>query len=35
MEQEVNKSENPAVSNLLVSGWKEEEEEEEQNGTIM
>ena len=37
VEYEANKSTNPAVSNLLMSGWKEEEEEEEdeveENGT--
>ena len=32
IENEPNKSENPAVSNLLMNGWKEEEEE---NRTIM
>ena len=30
IEYEVNKSENPAVSNLL-SGWKDEEQEQEEN----
>ena len=28
MEQEANISDNPAVSNLLMNGWKEEKEEE-------
>ena len=32
VEQEVNKSENSAISSLLMTGWKEEEEE---NGTNM
>ena len=32
IEEEANKSENPAVSNLLMSGWKKVKEE---NGTNM
>ena len=33
IEQEANKLENPEVSNLLMSRWKEEEEENGRTGT--